>query len=447
MSKARAERLEAAKQAVAVKDWYTARQILAPLVAQDPYGVSGFLLARAEFELGRPEAAVPLVKAFRATRPNHVGSAMLAARLHLAAGDLAESEKLARLVLAVEPANEVAPRLLERIAAAAQAKQYAGEIATIDGRYLEVRNGDISAELLVAARTVHDVSPGPDWVSDTEQAKVAYFHHAKDVGQALISYDPELIDVSTRFDFLSWPKRIQEHLGDSVLDVGCGFGGLGMGYLVAGASSYTGVDPALELDSTRARNKRARRWDDMGVTPRQIAATLPAINLVQSEIEAVELEPAFDTIVLHNVSEHLSDLDQVLAHLTSACHSQSRLVLLHHNFYCWNGHKRQPRWPGQIDASNRKHQQIFDWRHINAVSDLPADHDLLVNLNRLRLDELRAAVERHYVVTHWEELPSDDATCARLTPEILDRVREVVPDITERDLTVNSVFCVAGPKN
>ena len=353
---------------------------------------------------------------------------------------------MASTVLEIEPDNEVAPRLLERIAAAASAQELAGHIAVIDSRYLEVRTGAISAELLESAETIHAVEPGPDWVRETEQAKIAYFHHAKDIGQALLSYDPDLIDVATRFDYLSWPKRIQEHLGASVLDVGCGFGGLGIGYLVAGATSYTGVDPALELDSTRARNKRARRWDDMGITPRQIAATLPAIKLVQSEIEAVELEPTFDTLVLHNVSEHLTDLDQVLAHLTSACHPQSRLVLLHHNFYCWNGHKRQPRWPGQIDTSNREHQQNYDWRHINAVPDLPAGHDLLTNLNRLRLDELRAAVERHYVVTHWEEVPSDDATCARLTPEIVDRVREVVPDITERDLTVNSVFCVASPR-
>ena len=111
-----------------------------------------------------------------------------------------------------------------------------------------------------------------------------------------------------------------------------------------------------------SRNKRARRWDDMGITPRQIAATLPAIDLIQSEIEAVELDRTFDTIVLHNVSEHLTGLDRVLAHLTSACHPQSQLVLLHHNFYCWNGHKRQPRWPGQLDTSNREHQQHDDWR-------------------------------------------------------------------------------------
>lgn len=446
MTKANADVLEAAKQAVAVKDWTTARKLLAPLVAQNPDGVPGFFLARAELELGRPQSAAPLVTAFRAHRPRHVGSAVLAARIHLANGELEDAQKMALTVLELEPDNVVAPRLLERVAAAIVVKELHAPIELIDARHHEARTGRPSADLLRAAQTLHDVEPGPDWVRDTDQAKIAYFHHARDLTDALRNYHPHLIDVAARFDFLPWPQRIRPHLGESVLDVGCGFGGLGIGYLVAGASSYTGIDPAVELDSTRARNKRTRQWDDMGITSREIAETIPAIRLVQSAVETHQFDRTFDTIVLHNVSEHLPDPDRVLARLTGLCHPGSKVVLLHHNFYSWTGHKRQPRSPAQLDERKAEHRQVYDWNHVVAVPDLPRDHEFLVNLNRLRPDELRETVERHFVVTEWEEVLSDAATCARLTPAVVDRVREVVPDMTERELSVNSVFCVARPR-
>lgn len=442
-----AEQLEAAKQAVAIKDWNSARTILAPLVAENPYGVPAFFLARAELELGRPEVAAPLVTAFRAHRPRHVGSAVLAARIRLATGDLEQAESLARIALDVEPDNGVAPRLLKRIAEAAVARDLAETIAAVDAHHHKARAGNPDLALFQAAERLRGVEPGPSWVRDTAQAKIAYFHHARDIGEALRNYDPHLIDVATRFDYLSWPKRIQQYLGASVLDVGCGVGGLGIGYLVAGASSYTGVDPALELDSTRARNKRTRQWDDMGTTPRQITETIPAIQVIESAVEDHDFDTTFDTIVLQNVSEHLPNLDPVLARLTSLCHPQTEILFLHHNFYSWNGHKRQPRHPDRLDERDPEQQQVFDWRHIDAVPTLPEKHDLLVNLNRLRIDELRQTIDRHFEVKKWDEVPSDATTRARLTPGILDRVREVVPDITGRDLTVNIVFCVAGAKS
>jgi SAM-dependent methyltransferase len=438
--------LEAAKQALAVKDWQTARRILAPLVAENPSGMPGFLLARAELELGRPEVAGPLVTAFRAHRPRHVGSALLAARVHLAGGNLDRAADLARTVLELEHDNQTAVRLLERIEGAAATAELAEQLALVDAGYRDARTGDPGPALLAAAERLHDAAPGPDWTNDVDQAKAAYFQHARDVRTALRSYDPHLIDVATRFDHLSWPRRIQSHLGNSVLDVGCGLGAYGMGYLVAGAGSYTGIDPAVDLDSARARNRRVGQWDDMGVTPRQIMEANPAIRIIPSAVESHVLEGGYDTIVLHNASEHVADIAHVLAVLADLCHPDSRLVLLHHNFYSWNGHKRQPRTPGQYDARIPEHERWRDWRHVNAVPDLPEDHEMRVKLNRIRLDDLRSAIERHFTVSQWEEAPSDAATCARLTPTVLDRVREAVSDVTERELTVNNVFCVAGPK-
>jgi SAM-dependent methyltransferase len=321
------------------------------------------------------------------------------------------------------------------------------DLAIVDERYVEARDGEPSEELVAAAFRLSLVEPVKNWARDLVRAKVAYFHFAPDIEAALRNYDPHLIDVSTRFDYVSWPRRIQPHVrGKKVLDVGCGFGGFGVGFLVAGASSYVGLDPAMDLDSTKAKDKRNRVWDDMGVTPRQIAETLPAIRLIQGAAEDGGLDETFDTVALHNVTEHLMDLEGALASLTKLCHPETTVVLHHHSFYSWNGHHLPPVQPEQLDEDNPRHQLVYDWRHITAAPDLPATHMFKRSLNRVRLDELRAIVEQHYDIVEWEEIPSSDTAVARLTPEIVDRVRETIPDITERELTVNTVLVVARPK-
>lgn len=447
MNESTVDGLEAAKAAMEQKDWANARRLLAPVVAEHPHGIGAFHLARAELELGRPDVAEPLVAAFRAWRPKHVGARLLSASVHVANGQLDEAESEARAALDLEPDRPAASRLLERVAAARNDSHVDRLIDVIDGAHLDARTNGPTPEMLAAARELSRLAPGPDWTRDRRQATIAYFHFAEGLDSALRNYDPHLIDISTQFDYVTWPKRIQEYIhGRSVLDVGCGFGGFGMGFLIAGTSAYAGLDPSMELDSSRARDKRLRRWTDMSVTPRQIAETLPAIRLVQSSLENTNLDETFDTIALHNVTEHLEQPEQVLSGLTRLCKPHTDVILHHDNFYSWNGHHLAPNQPGQLEEGNPKHQQFYDWRHINLVPDLPAEHSIMTNLNRIRLDELREITERYFDIVEWEEILSSESTLARLTPEIVDRVREVVPDISERELTVNTVFAVARLK-
>jgi SAM-dependent methyltransferase len=439
--------LDAGKQAVARKDWDEARRLLAPLVTDSPQGLAALLLARAEFEAGRPDLAAPLLTAFQARLPRHPGGKVLRARLHLAQGDRAAARAEAEGVLGLEPEHPAATRLLSQIEAEERAAETAQHVAVVDSLHRQARTGFPDDELLAAARVLQETPPGPDWVKDPHQAKIAYFHHSGDLGWALRNYDPHLVEISARFGYITWPRRIQELVrGRSVLDVGCGFGGFGMGFLIAGAASYVGLDPAMDLDSTRAKNKRIRQWADMGVTPREIAETLPAIRLFQGTAEDLPVHETFDTIALHNVTEHLLDLDAVLERLVPLCEPGSAVVYLHHNFYCWNGHHMAPNRPEQLDATNPKHTALYDWQHIDLAPHLPEDHYFHTNLNRIRLDELRTTTERHFRVETWDEIPSSPETLNRLTPAILDRVRRTVPELTERDLTTNVVFCIARPK-
>jgi len=441
------EAKQAAKAALADRDWTSARRILAPMVAENPHGIGAFQLARAELELGRPEVAAPLVAAFRAWRPKHVGARVLAARIHLANGELDQAESEATAVLELEPERGGVRGLLDSISAARAVADVETHLQTIEEQYAAARRDGATPELLEVARAVQRVDPGPDWARDPRQATIAYFHFATDLDRALRNYDPHLIDISAQFDYISWPKRIQDYVrGRSVLDVGCGFGGFGMGFLIAGTAAYTGLDPAMDLDSSRAKNKRIRKWADMGVTPREIADALPAVRLIQSSSEDTSFDETFDTIALHNVTEHIRRLDDVIGGLVNLCKRDSHVVFHHHNYYCWNGHHLAPNQPKQLDEENPKHQLVYDWRHIDAVPTLPDDHYIMTGLNRVRLDELSATVGKYFDIVRWDEIPSGEPTLSRLTPEVVERVREVVPDITERELTVNTVFGVARPK-
>jgi SAM-dependent methyltransferase len=440
----RDETLRAAKSALADHNWPEARRLLAPLVVEAPHGVAAFHLARAELELGHPDVAQPLVTAFRAWRPQHRGARVLAARVHLALGELDEAEAEAQVALSLDPGRPGLTHLLQSIDKARQAATVAEWVRVIDANLADARGVQPTEQIREAALELRRMSPGPRWTTDRAQATIAFFHHAPDLDTALRNYDPHLIDVSTRFDYISWPRRIQEYVrGMSVLDVGCGFGGFGMGFLIAGTKAYTGLDPAMDLDSSRAKNKRTRRWEDMGVTPRQIADALPSIRLLQESSEDTSLNETFETITLHNVTEHLMRLDEVLADLTRLCSDETHIVFHHHNFYCWNGHHLAPNQPEQLDENSAEHLSLCDWRHIDLVPNLPADHYIRTNLNRVRLDGLHDSIARYFEIVRWDEIPSSPATLARLTPQILSRLHDTTPDLTVRDLSINAVFAVA----
>lgn len=439
--------LDVAKAALGRRDFDAARSALTPLVADAGTGTPAFFFARVEFEEGNLKAAQEHLDRFRATRPKHAGAFVLNARIALAHEDFEQARKDTLSALELNPDLIPAQKLLEQIAASENREVALRHIAVIEDGYLNARTEGPTQGLRDAAEALSKLAPGPNWQSDGTDARIAYFHFAPDLDAALRNYDSHLIDVSTKFDYITWPKRIQEFVkGKTVLDVGCGFGGYGMGFLVAGATDYAGLDPVMNLDSTRAKNKRLRVWDDMGVTPRAIAEALPAIRLFQGTSEDLDFEEKFDTVALHNVTEHLIQLDMVFEGLVPVCREDTRIIFLHHNYYCWNGHHMMPNRPDQLDEKNETHQLHYDWRHIEAMLTVPDDHYFKTRLNRVRLDEIRDITEKHFDVEIWDEIPSSKPTLARLTPEILQRVRKTIPDLTPRDLETNVVYCVARPK-
>lgn len=242
--------------------------------------------------------------------------------------------------------------------------------------------------------------------------------------------------------YVGWPKKIRKYIqGKRLLDVGCGNGMHAIGYVVSGVSRYVGLDPRVNLDADSAKSKTTGRQEPLGFTPRDVLACYPHTALIEGTFEAIAPDEVFDIAVLHNVTEHLQHLEEVLAGCAKRLAPDGRMIFNHHNFYCWNGHHLPPRTLKAIVPGDPEQAKYIDWAHLDF--DPPPDHYIATGLNRVRLDELRAIVERHYDIKEWTERPADENNGGgRLTPEILARH----PGYTERELRIHNVLCVAQPK-
>ncbi len=445
------------KSAALEGDLITSQVHLSADADKRPQSSASFFLALAEFKNGRLEDARLRTKAFLTHKPDHPGALLLSARIHLERAKEQPPESLSAMremalerlnrALTVKPDFPAAASLRDEIYGASSRQKMEATLSEFDQKFQKASSKEERAALRPLFDELVKEDAGKGWNNDPVMAKISFLQRAKDFNWAIANYDPRLVEVSVELDYITWPKRIQELVkGRSVLDVGCGFGGYGTGFLVAGATEYSGLDPQMNLESSRAKNKRIRKWSDMGITPREIMEQNPAISLYQGTAEEIDFEEKFDTISLHNVTEHLIYLEDVLAGLVPLCHQDTNIVYLHHNFYCWNGHHFAPNQPHQIDLDNAKHREVIDWGHIELVKDLPDDHYFKTRLNRVRLDDIREITERHFDIMIWDEIPSSEATLARFSDGILGRFQKTIPSLTKRDLIVNAVYCVARRK-
>ena len=305
------------------------------------------------------------------------------------------------------------------------------QLATFAARVAPNKVGNRLGAILKA--TLHESRPA---------AYAAYRVFNQRYPEAAKEFHEELIGRALDFGYLSWPKRIQQYVEDSdVLDIGCGTGIHGIGYVVVGAKSYTGVDPKIKLDSDRTKNVRKRTREPFGWTPRQVCQQFSRIELIPGTFEDLDSDRDFDVAVMHNVTEHLFNIGPVLHDAARRLRPGGSLIFNHHNFYCWNGHHVLPRTIDEIRPDDDLQKQVMDWAHIRL--DAPADHYIRRGLNKIKLDELRALVERDYDLEIWKEIPSDKRNGGgRLTEEILAKF----PELTRRDLSIHNVYCVAKRK-
>jgi SAM-dependent methyltransferase len=249
----------------------------------------------------------------------------------------------------------------------------------------------------------------------------------------------DLIARTVDFGYVMWPFTIRELIVDKdVLDVGCGSGVHGLSFIMAGARSYTGLDPLIDLASSKVKHKSLRYWTDFGYTAGQIADLVPGVELIRGVFEDVAPDRMFDVAAMHNATEHFHNLEQIFSGVAARLRPGGKVVFQHHNYFAWNGHHMQPKLISNIQPGNPKHERYMDWAHLRFIDE--PDPDIDGKVNKVRIGELRAIIERYFEIREWRLIPSKAWQGAgRLTDEIAARW----PAYSREELTTQSVFCVA----
>ena len=97
---------------------------------------------------------------------------------------------------------------------------------------------------------------------ETKDFGAAVAHLRSIAPNQLAGVPDDLIARTVDFGYVMWPFTIRELIVDKdVLDVGCGSGVHGLSFIMAGARSYTGLDPLIDLASSKVKHKSAALLD------------------------------------------------------------------------------------------------------------------------------------------------------------------------------------------
>lgn len=242
--------------------------------------------------------------------------------------------------------------------------------------------------------------------------------------------------------YLRWPKALAQWCrGNDVVDVGCGMGLHGVGFLLEGSKSYTGVDPLIKPRSGVLKSLHSGKRLDCGWTPDMLMERMDRFEMIRGISNELEGNRQFDVATLHNATEHLTDLEGVFDSIARLLRPGGRIIFSHHNWFSWNGHHQEPKTIGRLDLSRPEHQRFADWAHLEGKH--PPGHYVMTKLNRLGLDQVRSITRQHFAIEVDRIFPStENQGAGRLTAAI--RARH--PKLTEADLTTQSLFCVARLK-
>lgn len=251
-----------------------------------------------------------------------------------------------------------------------------------------------------------------------------------------------LVSLAWSTGYLGWPRKIQKLVeGRHVFDFGSGRSLHGVGYMLAGALSYLGYDPMMDFSMSSVKNKHSGKLEDIGVPLEALTAEFKNLSFTSS-LGPKHLHRKFGTVVMHNVSEHVSSLEAALRVCWELLDRDGFLVIHHHNYYSWDGHHCQPKLESQVDLNEESHREVADWAHV--TFDPPAGHPIRTStLNRIRLDDFRVGVEEFFEVEFWREVPSPVGKGGGRVSKIPGPLLKLY---SPRELTVKNVLLVARPR-
>jgi SAM-dependent methyltransferase len=286
-----------------------------------------------------------------------------------------------------------------------------------------------------------------------KRSKYPYDRDEETAVRRLLTHHPPLSELeaqkvalftreAVRLGFVSWPRKVTglvDVAGCRVLDVGCGNSLHGVGFLIAGVGDYLGIDPHLNLDAASLKSKVTHQFESIGFTLGEVNdCYLPIQLATASTTDLVKSGWLFDVVVLHNVTEHVMDLEKLFQDLFYLTRRGGKIIFHHHNFFSWDGHHCSPKWEDDININDLSQALVVDWAHLS--SNFPSDHYVSRGLNRVTLDELAAAVSNYFEIEMWKEIVSPKGRGAGRFHKLSEPGS---PEYSYRDLTTKNVLGIA----
>lgn len=302
----------------------------------------------------------------------------------------------------------------------------------------------LSAVVRAASETDNETKSSRQFAKSLDATLGAFWTNNRGKSWRAASMHPEILKTAFEFGYMKWASKIQDYVRDkSVLDVGCGPGLHGLGYITAGASRYLGIDPIIKMDKDRVKNL-SRKSEKMafGWTPQALSELIEPWQVQPDPIESLGEDDKFDFAVMHNVTEHLQQIELVFAEIAKRLKPGGLLLYNHHNFYSWNGHHLAPKTVNAIVPGDPKQIEMMDWAHVDF--DPEPEHYIARGLNRIRLDDILALTAKYFEIEQADEVLSRaDTGLGRLT----DKIRKRHPHLTDRDFETQNLLCVARLKS
>jgi SAM-dependent methyltransferase len=291
----------------------------------------------------------------------------------------------------------------------------------------------------LAAERIATIAAEVRDVATAEGILLSYLAHEPNVPDRRLASLLAIFEAAVEVGHNIWPRQVRELVvGKDILDLGCGNTFHGAVFRAMGAKSYLGIDQKVDLATRRFRSRRRKGSQKVRVSLAAVTAHISRIDYDRSE--NLTFSESFDVVLMHTVTEHLSDIERTFASLHKSLRPNGVLWFLHDNFYSWAGHHGQPSSLATLDPTNLEHLRLADWAHLVDQPDRDAGYWADKGLNRVRLDELRRVTDRHFTVAKWQEIPSSSKYRIRLTPEIRE-ARGM--GLSERELLTQHVVCLA----